>query len=77
MYIMKNTDDLVKVFVGTETAGLLLKDKLDGIGVAALIKNDSWVAFFGAAPSLIDLYIKESDLNKAKKLLIEFTEKIR
>jgi hypothetical protein len=36
---MKNADNLVKVFVGTETAALLLKGRLEEIGVNTLIKD--------------------------------------
>jgi len=69
---MKKADNLIKVFTGDEASAILLKSRLEETGVSALIKNDSSSAFFGAVPSVIDLYIQESDLKKAKPMISEF-----
>ena len=68
---MKKEDDLVKVYVGTEASCLLLKDRLEQIGISALIKNDSSSAFLVTAPEVVDLYIQESDLNTAGSAIKE------
>ena len=69
---MKKTDNLIKVFTGDEPSTILLKARLEETGISALIKNDSSAAFFGAVPPVIDLYIQESDLMKAKPMISEF-----
>ena len=69
---MKKTDNLIKVFTGDEASAILLKSRLEETGISALIKNDSSAAFFGAVPSVVDLYIQESDLMKAKPMISEF-----
>ena len=68
---MKKENNLVKVFVGTEASCLLLKVRLEKIGISALIKNDSSSAFLVTAPEVVDLYIQESDLGSAESLIKE------
>jgi hypothetical protein len=69
---MKKSNNLIKVFTGTEASAILLKERLDEIGTSSLIKNDSSSAFFGVAPIVIDLYIQESDLKESEPLIREF-----
>lgn len=69
---MKRADNLIRVFTGDEASAILLKSRLEETGISALIKNDSSAAFFGAVPSVIDLFIQESDLKKAKPMITEF-----
>ena len=69
---MKDSEDLFKVYSGNETSVILLKGKLEDIGVSAMIKNDSSDAFFGTSPIIIDLYIKRSDTPKAIEMINEF-----
>ena len=73
---MKKESDLFKVFVGPEASCILLKDRLEKIGIAAIIKNDSGSAFFGTAPAVIDLYIQVSDLEKAERIIKEFNKNL-
>ena len=63
---------LIKVFNGPEVSATLLKSRLDEIGVDSIIKNDANDAFWGVTPQVIDLYIDESDLEKAEDVLKEF-----
>jgi len=70
---MKKADNLIKVFIGSETLVILLKGKLEEIGVSTLIKNDSLTAYLeGTPPPSIDLYIQEIDLKKADSIITEF-----
>lgn len=75
---MKNGNDLVRVFTGTEVSVLYLKERLEEIGIGALIKNDFQsgitVGFVSGVPSAIDLYIQESDLKKAESIINEFIQ---
>ena len=69
---MKKESDLFKVFVGPEATCILLKNRLEKLGIEAIIKNDSSSAFLGTAPAVVDLYIQRSDLNKAEPIIKEF-----
>jgi hypothetical protein len=75
---MKKDSDLVKVFTGSEVSGILLKAELEDIGIPALIKNDFQTGmsagFVGGIPSMIDLYINESDRAKADPVIKEFKQ---
>ena len=68
---MKKESELIKVYVGPETSAILLKNRLEEIGISAIIKNDSSEAFFGTAPAVIDLYIQKSDLEQAEQIIKE------
>lgn len=68
---MKKENELIKVFVGPEASAILLKKRLEDIGIPAIIKNDSSSAFLGTAEAVIDLYILESDLVRAKPIIEE------
>ena len=75
---MKNGNDLIRVFTGTEVLVYLLKERLEEVGISALIKDDFQsgitVGFVSGVPSAIDLYIQESDLEKAEPILKEFAQ---
>jgi Putative prokaryotic signal transducing protein len=73
---MKENDGLIRVFTGTEVTVNLLKGELEAIGITSLIQNDflSGITsgFAGGAPSAIDLFIQEHDLETAKPVIDEF-----
>ena len=75
---MKNGNNLIRVFTGTEVLVYLLKERLEEVGISALIKDDFQsgitVGFVSGVPSAIDLYIQESDLEKAEPILKEFAQ---
>jgi hypothetical protein len=71
---MDRSSNLIKVFVGPEASAILLKSRLEEIGIEALIKNDSSTAFWGATPSVIDLYIEEVYLTEAEPIIHEFIQ---
>lgn len=71
---MENEENLIKVFTGAESIALLLLKMLEEAGVKGLIKNDSGLGYLGAAPSVLELYILETDIDKAMPLVREFTE---
>lgn len=62
-------ENLIKVFAGAESTVILLKTRLEEIGINCIIKNDSSDAFLGTAPLVIDLYINEEDLKRAKPII--------
>ena len=76
---MKNGDNLILVFTGSEILVIILKERLDEAGISALIKNDYQsgisVGFVASVPSAIDLYIQESDLKEAEPIINEFIQK--
>ncbi len=69
---MKNSTRLLKVFVGPIETTNLLKSQLSDAGIESLIKNDSSLAYMGNVPSVIDLYIDESDLKEAAPIINQF-----
>jgi len=75
---MKENNNLIRIYSGTELTVNLLKDELEGSGIPSMIQNDfnSGVSagFSGGVPSAIDLFIQESDLGKAEPILSEFRE---
>jgi len=76
---MKNGNDLIRVFTGTEVLVYLLKERLEEVEISALIKDDFQsgltVGFVSGVPSAIDLYIQESDLKEAEPIVNEFIQK--
>lgn len=75
---MKKADNLIKVFTGSETLVILLKGRLEEIGISSLIKNDSITAYLESSPPpSIDLYIIESDFKKAESRINEFIQNNR
>lgn len=74
---MKERQNLIKVFSGDEASLILLKTRLEETGISALIKNDSSSSFLGVMPGVIDLYIKESDLDKAGPVITDFVKNDR
>jgi hypothetical protein len=71
---MEREENLVKVFTGPEPTALLLMKRLEETGVKSLIKNDSGLGYLGAVPAVIDLYIFEEDMEKARPLIDEINE---
>jgi len=75
---MKNGNDLIRVFTGTEVLVYLLKERLEEVEISALIKNDFQsgltVGFISGVPSAVDLYIQESDLKEAEPIINEFIQ---
>ena len=76
---MKKATNLIRVFTGTEVTVILLKGKLEEIGIFAIVQNDyqsgNTAGFLGGIPSAIDLYIQEGDRNKAKPVINDFLKK--
>lgn len=73
---MKERNKLIKVYTGTEVTVILLKELLEEIGVSSTIQNNYKsgieVGFVGSVISAIDLYIQQSDFDKAEPLIRDF-----
>ena len=69
---------MIRIFTGTEVSVIYLKERLEEIGIGALIKNDFQsgitVGFVSGVPSAIDLYIQESDLKEVEPIIKEFAQ---
>lgn len=65
-------DDLRGVYSGTEASVLLLKGKLDMIGVSSVIKKDSKAGTWGSVAENIDLFIEPEDLKEAEPVIHQF-----
>ena len=72
---MKENDNIIRIYTGTEILVNLLKDELEQAGITGVIQNDfesGTSAGIAGNPSAIDLFIQESDLKKAKPILTDF-----
>jgi hypothetical protein len=72
---MKEKDKLIRAYSGTGTLVHILKDKLAQDGISSTIHNDSGDSFLNVTPAVIDLYIQQSDLNKAQPIIQDFMRK--
>jgi hypothetical protein len=76
---MKTKDTLIRIFTGTEISVITLKGRLEEIGVSSIIRNEYQlgvdVGFVGGVKSAVDLYIHQSDFNKAEQVITEFSRK--
>ena len=77
---MKNKNELIRVYSGTEISVLHLKEELEESGISSMMQNDfrSGISagFIGGIPSAIDLFIMESDLKKAEPIINDFIKNI-
>jgi hypothetical protein len=77
---MENEKDLIRVYTGSEIYVLHLKEELEESGISVRMQNDFQsgisAGFVGGVPSAIDLYISESDLNKAEPIIADFLKNI-
>jgi len=72
---MEKNDDLIRIYTGTDITVNLLKTELEKVGIFGIIRDDfdtGVSAGIAANPSAIDLFIQESDLKKAKPILVDF-----
>jgi len=72
---MKEENILVRVYSGNEVKVNMLKSRLETAGIAATIRNDSNDSFLQGIPVAVDLYIQQSDLKKAKRIVSGFIRK--
>ncbi len=73
---MKERDRLVKIYTGTEMTVLLLKGLLEEIGVPSTIQNNHKsgveIGYIGSVMSAVDIYIRQSDFEKAEPVIRDF-----
>jgi hypothetical protein len=73
---MKENNKLIKIYTGTEVTVLLLKGLLEEIGVKSTIQNNYKsgieVGFVGGVQSAIDIFIQQSDFEKAEPTIRDF-----
>lgn len=78
---MKRIDKLVKIYSGTEVTVILLKGRIEEIGINSTVKNDykSGVeaGFVGGVQSTVDLFIQLSDFERAEPIIRDFISKNR
>ena len=76
---MKNEDELIRIFTGSEISALLLRDELEQAGIPAMTQNDYqsglMAGFAGGTPSAVDVYINELDMEKAEPVIDDFMKK--
>lgn len=76
---MKKKNKLIKIYTGTEVTVILLKGLLEEIGITSTIQNTYKsgveVGFIGGVQSAVDLFIQQSDFEKAEPLIRDFIAK--
>jgi len=77
---MKNREDLIRVYTGSEISVIHLKEELEECGIDVLTQNDFQsgisAGFVGGVPSSIDIYIKKTDLERAEPIIEDFKKNI-
>lgn len=66
---------LMKVFSGSEILALALQEKIEAVGVNTLIKNNiqsARLGGFGDLGQAVEVFIQETDFNKANLVIEEF-----
>jgi hypothetical protein len=75
---METKNNSVRVFAGSEITVNLLKYELEKEGILTNIINEyetsNFRGFSTGTPYSVDLYIMDTDLEKAKPIVIEFTK---
>ncbi len=73
---MKDNDELMRIFTGSEVSAMLLKGELEQAGIPAMTQNDYqsglMAGFVGGVPSAVDVYINELDLARAEPVIDDF-----
>jgi len=67
----------LKIYTGTETTVLLLQGLLEEIGIPSTIQNNYKsgieIGHVGSVMSAVDIYIQQSDFEKAEPVISDFT----
>ena len=75
---MPDSSETIKIFTGTEVTVSLLKAELEKSGIVAAVHSDfasgAASGFFGGPPSMIDLFVQQSDFKKAEPIVKAFIE---
>jgi hypothetical protein len=74
---MKEKNVLVRIFTGSEVLVLMLKGALEELEIGSMIQNgfqSGMAAGIGGFPEFVDLYIQQSDLERAQPLINEFNQ---
>ncbi|WMN11687.1 DUF2007 domain-containing protein [Marivirga salinae] len=75
---MKNKqNDMIRVYSDTEVNINRVSAELAKKGIPSLVKNEfqsAVMAGFGASPNAVDLYVNESDLDEASKLIEDLNQ---
>lgn len=71
---MKETENLVSVYTGTEASAILLKGHLERVGISSVIKRVSNAGTWGTVPDNIDLFVESEDRKEAEPVIEEFVK---
>ena len=66
---------LIKIFSGSEILALALQAKIEAAGVNTVVKNNIQAARnsgFGESGQAVEVFIQETDFNKANPVIEEF-----
>ena len=66
---------LIKIFSGSEILALALQSKIEEIGVNTVVKNNiqsANISGFGNSGQPVEVFIQETDFNRANVVIEEF-----
>ena len=73
---MDKNENLIRVYTGSEISVGLLKEELEKKGITSMIQNNFqsgvMAGFSGGIPNTADLFIRDTDLQKAAPILKNF-----
>jgi hypothetical protein len=69
---MKDNNNLVSIYSGTESSVLLLKGRLDRQGIASEIRKDSKAGTWGIVPDNVELFIDPAQEKEAEPVINDF-----
>lgn len=72
---MIENDNLVAVYSGTEASVLLLKGRLERMGIASKVRKESKAGSWGIVPDNVELCIQKSLQREADPVINEFLQK--
>jgi hypothetical protein len=75
---MKDKNELISVYTGSEVSVMLLKEYLAEVGVYSIIQDEfnsgAAAGFPVGSPAAIDLFIQQSDRTKAEPIVRDFIQ---
>ncbi len=72
-------NDLIKVFSGTQITVENVKNALESAGIGSIIRNDfqsGIIAGFGVTPSHVELFVDQSNMQRATDIIKEFISEV-
>jgi Asp/Glu/hydantoin racemase len=74
---MEEDERLISVYTGNEASAILLKNRLDMMGISAIVRKASNAGTWGVVADNIELFIVSDDKERAQPIINEFIKSRR